>query len=305
MAVVTSDFLSALFTGYHIVWEQAFLAASSRVAFERYTYLQPSTTDTETYAWLGTVPQMREFIDTRAYQSLLSYNYSIKNRKWELTIGVDRTTIDDDRYNMIRPRIAQMGQEAARYPALLAAQTLVAGTSTTGYDGVNFFATTHVEGSSGTQSNNLTGTGTTLSAVRADLISARTAMRRFKDDQGRPMNLQPDLVVIPPDLQDVFEQLINTNIIALSSGTQQSNVLMGAVDIMVDANLTDLNDWFLLDTGEILKPLVYQLREPAEFTARERPDDPKVFDTDQYAYGVRARFSFGYMLWQTAIHVSN
>lgn len=305
MAVVTSDFLSGLFTTFHAVWEQAFLAATSVVQYQRYITEVTSDTDTESYNWLGTVPQMREWTDVRQLNGLPAYNFSIQNKKYEDTIEVNRTTLADDKYNSIMPRIQQLGQEAARYPAVLAAQLLTSGATSLAYDGSNFFDTTHSEGTSGTQSNKLTGTGVTLAAVRADLVNARTTMRRYKDNAGRPMNIAPDLVIIPPDLQDVFEQLINTNIIALSSGTQQSNVLIGAVDILVDANLTDVNDWFLLSTNNIMKPLIMQIREQATFSARDNPTDSVVFNTDKYAYGVRARWGFGGAFWSMAIQTTN
>jgi phage major head subunit gpT-like protein len=182
---------------------------------------------------------------------------------------------------------------------------LVAGGSTPGYDGVNFFATTHNEGVTGNQANTNTGTGTSLAQIRADFITARTGMRRLKDDQGRVMNIQPDLVIIPPDLQDVFEQLINTNIIALSSGTQQSNVLQGAVEIFVDSYLTDANDWFLLSTKNVVKPLIFQQRKAPEFVSITNPDADSVFMTRMFKYGVDARFAVGYGLWQMIQRVTN
>lgn len=311
MAVVTPDFLQALFTSYRIIWEEAFLAATSATDYQRYCTVIPSTTDTESYNWLGTVPVMSEWLDERRLQGLGSFNFSIKNRHWEASIEVDRNTIEDDRYNLIKPRIAQLGMEAARYPAYLAMQVLSAGSATACYDSANFFATTHTEEGLANQSNIQTGTGTTLAAVRADFIGARTLMRRIKDGKGRPMNIQPDLVVVPPDLQDVFEQLLHTNMIALGSGTQQSNVLMGAADIMVDANLTDTNpaghadDWYLLSTKNIIKPLIFQNRKPPEFVSVIDPADSKVFNTRKFMFGIDARFNVGCGLWQLATQVQN
>jgi len=305
MAVVTSDFLAGLFTNFRVIWEDAFLAASSAVDYERYCTIVPSETDTESYNWLGTVPKMSEWIDQRNLQGLVPSTYSLKNKHYEASIEVDRDTLEDDKYNLIRPRIQQLGQEAARYPAELAVTALVAGGSTACYDGANFFSASHSEDGSGTQSNTNTGTGTTLAQVRADFISARTAMRRTKDGKARPMNLRPDLVIVPPDLEDVFEQLIHTNMIALSSGTQQSNVLLNAADIMVDSLLTDLNDWFLLCTRQPIKPLLFQWRKQPEFAAVNNPSDAEVFKTKKFAYGVDMRCSAGYGLWQMAQRITN
>lgn len=302
MAVVTADFLAALFTNYRVIWEEAFLAAASNNPYTRYCFEIPSNTDAESYNWLGTVPKMREWVDVRAPQGLNVFTYGLKNKHYEVTIEVDRDAIEDDKYNMIAPRIAQLGQEAARFPTEQAITTLVA--AGTGYDGVAFFATTHNEGSTGNQANTNTGTGVTLATVRADFLAARTAMRRTKDDFGRPMNLRPDLVLIPPDLQDVFEQLINTNLIANNS-VGMSNNLFGAADIMVESLLTDVSDWFLMDTKEIIKPLIFQNRKLPEFVAVTDVSDSNVFRTKQFQYGVDSRFNVGYGLWQLAQRVTN
>ena len=137
-------------------------------------------------------------------------------------------------------------------------------------------------------------------------------MNKFVDGAGRYMGINADLMVIGPTLRDIAEQLINTNIIALSSGTQQSNILKGAFDIMVDPWIEFYNptghstgDWYLLNTQEVMKPLVFQWRMPPEFVAVDRPDDSNVFRTDAYYYGVRSRFNAGPALWFLAVQTTN
>lgn len=311
MAVVTSDFLQALFTNYRVIWEQAFLAAETAIDYERFCTVTQSQTATESYDWLGTVPQMQKWIDERQLSGLNAYNYSLTNEHYEVTIEVDRNTIEDDKYHLIQPRIVQLGQEAARFPAKVASQTLAQGASMPCYDGSNFFATTHVVAGQSAQSNLITSTGTALANVRADFVTSRTAMRRFKDEAGRPMNLKPDLILIPPDLEDVFDQMLHTDQIALTTGTQMTNVLKGAADVMVDANLTDLNpsghsdDWYLLCTNEPVKPLIAQWRKQPEFVALDAPDSEAVFMRRRYAYGVDSRFAIGYGLWFMACQVAS
>ncbi len=305
MAVVTPQFLQALFTNYRALWEDAFLAASSAPEYERYCTIVPSTSDRESYNWLGTVPKMREWIDERQLEGLAFYNYEIINKHWESSIEVDRNTLEDDKYMLIAPRIQQLGVEAARYPSELATDILVAGTAALCYDGQFFFDTDHNEEESGDQDNDLTGTGVTLATVRADFITARTAMHTYVDGRGRPMNLQADAVMVEPTLRDVWEQLVHTNMIALSSGTQQSNVLLGAVDILVNSYLSDVDNWYLFCTTQVVKPLIFQNRKNPEFVALDRPDGDTAFRTKQFMYGADARYNAGYGLWQMAILTTN
>jgi phage major head subunit gpT-like protein len=58
--------------------------------------------------------------------------------------------------------------------------------------------------------------------------------------------------------------------------------------------------WFLLDTSRQVKPIIYQERIPARFTALNNESDENVFMQDEYLYGVRARSNAGFGLWQLA-----
>ncbi|MCX8500191.1 MAG: Mu-like prophage major head subunit gpT family protein, partial [Alphaproteobacteria bacterium] len=57
--------------------------------------------------------------------------------------------------------------------------------------------------------------------------------------------------------------------------------------------------WILADLSqEVRKPIILQRRTPPEFVSRVRPDDPSVFDLDEYKYGVRMRIGVNFGLWQ-------
>ncbi len=58
--------------------------------------------------------------------------------------------------------------------------------------------------------------------------------------------------------------------------------------------------WFLLDTTQAFRPLIWQKRIPYEFQALIQSTDTEVFIRDEYLYGVRARVNAGFGLWQLA-----
>ena len=58
--------------------------------------------------------------------------------------------------------------------------------------------------------------------------------------------------------------------------------------------------WFLLDTTQPVKPLVFQTRIPYKFTTIMRDEETPVFYRDEYIYGVRARVNAGFGFWQCA-----
>lgn len=58
--------------------------------------------------------------------------------------------------------------------------------------------------------------------------------------------------------------------------------------------------WYLLDTTRSLKPLIFQKRREYALHAMVKPDDERVFMSDEYRYGVDARVNVGFGFWQMA-----
>lgn len=298
MTLVKSDTPKLLEAGLKTVFFEAY--DSSIGDWERIATVVPSEQDTETYAWLGSVPKMREFKDERLPAGLLEHEYSIKNKTWEASIAVERAAIEDDLYGQIKLRVQGLARETKRHIDELVFSMLADGFTTTCHDGQYFFDTDHSEGDSGTQSNK--GTDDLSSIALQDAI---TIMSKFKDDRGKPLGIVPDVLVVPPDLQWTALELLNSTyypeLIAAGSGEQKlsSNALKGRLDLVVSPYLTDTNNWFLLATKWLVKPVIFQSRVPVDFSALEGTSE-NGFMRDQYIYGVRARYNAGFGLWQTA-----
>ena len=86
-----------------------------------------STSDGETYKWLGSLPRMREWGTGRVAKGLGTESYSVENLKYESTLEVDRDEISDDKTGQIRIRIAELAQRAATHKDYLIAQLLING----------------------------------------------------------------------------------------------------------------------------------------------------------------------------------
>lgn len=301
MPLVKSDIPNLLEAGLKAVFFEEYDRAVSDC--ERIATMVPSTADTETYAWLGSAPSMREFKDERLPAGLLEHSYSIKNKTWEASIAVERAALEDERYGQIKLRVQGLSREARRHQDELAFTVLQNGFTGLCHDGQAFFDNDHLEGDSGAQSNigSSALSGTALQA-------AITAMMKFKDDRGHVMGVIPDVLVVPPDLQWTALELLNSTyypeLVSQTSGTggtqrYADNVLKGRLDLIVSPYLTDTNNWFLLCTKGPVRPLVFQSRIPVEFAALEGNTDSG-FLRDEYLYGVRARYNVGYGLWQMA-----
>lgn len=295
MPLTRSDVPNLLEDGLKTVFFEALDAAAGN--YERIATIVPSESDQENYPWLGAVPGMREFTDERMPLGLLEHDYTIRNRTWESSIAVERAAIEDDKYGQIRLRVQSLAREARRHVDELVFTLLANGFATTCYDGQYFFDDDHSSGESGTQSN--LGTSELDAAA---LQAAITAMMKFRDDRGRFLGVVPDLLVTPPDLQWTAMELLESTYWPEEGSTTArpaSNVLKGKLDLLVSPYLTDSDDWFVLATKGVIRPIILQSRTPVEFSALEA-DSESGFMRDQYIYGVRARYNAGYGLWQMA-----
>jgi len=262
----------------------------------------PSTNAAEIYQWLGRVAQMREWIGSKQAEELRGFDFTVVNKDWESTIEVDRNHIEDDQLGLYRPRIMDLGQRAQQHPDKLLSERRRSGASALCYDGQYFYDTDHTEGSSGTQSNKLTGTGVTADKVRDDLFAARAKLRKYKDDKAEPFVLTMGnldvIAVIPPDLEKVFDELNNP--------APGATVPKTPIVYEVDPYLTDANDWYLDYVGSPLKPFIKQDRKAVSFVALEDPSSSEsVFYKKKFAYGVEGRYNMSYGLWQLSILTTN
>jgi len=129
--------------------------------WDRVATLIASTQIEQKYGWLGKMPRVREWIGPRAVQNLMQSDYAIREKAWELTIGVDRDHIETDNLGIYTPMFQEMGAQTKALPDQLIFSLLTAGFSTNCYDGQYFFDTDHpVLDASGTlQSVSNTGGG--------------------------------------------------------------------------------------------------------------------------------------------------
>ncbi len=73
----------------------------------------------------------------RIIKNLMAQDFTIKNRKFEATLGVKRDSISDDKLGLFKPMFAEMGQGARRHPEELVFGLLKSGFTSACYDGQN------------------------------------------------------------------------------------------------------------------------------------------------------------------------
>ncbi|WP_420585828.1 Mu-like prophage major head subunit gpT family protein [Ruegeria sp.] len=151
--IINRQNLATLATVYDAAFRAAFTGWQAQSMYEQVAMTTMSTTASNLYPWLGKLPSMREWLGERVAQNLTEHSFEIRNRDFELTVGVDRNAIEDDQYGVYMPQFAHMGEASAAHPDELVWPLLKAGHSTKCYDGKNFFAEDHAVKGVGKVSN--------------------------------------------------------------------------------------------------------------------------------------------------------
>lgn len=230
MAMVTATTLQALRTAVSMAYNDGFKAITPQ--YQKVASTINSSTKSNTYAWLGEMPKMREWVGDRVINDMAEKGYVIENKQYESSIGVKRTDLEDDNIGTYSLLYNQLGRTTAIFPEELVFGLLKDGFNQTCYDGKKFFAADH----------------------------------------------------------KVFPKADGTG-----TGVNVANLL-------VDADYKG-EPWYLLDTTQAIKPLIFQLRKAPEFVSMTKADDENVFMRGEYRYGVDMRCNAGFGFWQMAYAV--
>lgn len=287
--------LSALFVSMSAIFNQAFDTAPSQ--WQKIAMLVPSTTKVNDYGWLSNFPQMKKWTDEKSIKSLAAHKYTIENDDWEATVEVDRNDIEDDQIGIYQPQAMMAGESAKQLPDDIVFSLVSDGFTNLCYDGKAFFATDHKVGKT-TVSNKGTKKLAieTFAAAKASYGAARTALMKLKSDEGRSLNIKPNILLVPPALADIANALMTVD--RLEDG--KPNIYKGTAEVVVDNRLTSDDAWFLLDTTKAIKPFIYQERKKPTFVQQTDMTSDDVFSRKKFKFGAEARAAGGYGFWQLA-----
>ena len=161
MPQITLNFLNSLYAGVQTSFNRHLGAAPGH--YRRLCMVVDSKHREETYPRLDMLPGIREWIGDRIIHSLSAGSYTIRNKKWEETLGIDRDDIEDDAFGLFNIAIQQLGVNAGEFPDKLVAGIINAGGTQLGPDGQYFFDTDHpswdASGAAVSASNSTAGSG--------------------------------------------------------------------------------------------------------------------------------------------------
>ncbi|MGH7933968.1 MAG: Mu-like prophage major head subunit gpT family protein [Candidatus Binataceae bacterium] len=182
---ITASSLTALFTGFDVIFQRGFEKPPSY--YEEIASIVRSASRQTTYPWLGRTTKFREWLGDRVVQALEAHTYTIVNKNFEDTVGIDRNDIEDDSYGVYEPVIEQLGWDTKVHPDSLlfsmVKSAVAAPSSVVGYDGQPFFSQNHPVGPMGAADDSRVSAASNINSTGGGtywfLIDASRAIRPF------------------------------------------------------------------------------------------------------------------------------
>lgn len=291
--LVNKATISAVFTSLKTTFNNAFDAAPSQ--WQQTAMLVPSGSGQNDYTWLSLFPKMRKWIGDKVIKQLEAFKYTVVNDDWEATVEVDRNDIQDDNLGIYAPQAQMAGYSAKQLPDEIVADLKNNAFVNKCYDGQYFYDNDHpVAGASVSNVGSAVLSGATQAAALASYGVARTAIMSYKDEEGRPLALVPNVLEVPPALETQGKRLVEMEKLA----DDTPNPYYKTATLIVNPRLTSTTAWFLHCTQMPVKPFIYQEREAPKFVEQTDEQTDNVFMRKKFRFGAEARAKGGYGFWQ-------
>lgn len=291
--IVNKQAINDLFVGLKTTFHNALKARTGE--WQKTTMEVPSSGKGEDYAWLERFPRFRKWVGDKVIKNIAAGKYYVENEDWETTVAVKRNDIEDDRLGIYSVQAQMAGDSAAELHDLISDDLKNGGFVNTCLDGQYFYDTDHeVNGASVSNKGTAVLSAATLAAAQGSYGAARLAIQKFTDEEGAPLRLKPNLLEVPPALENVAKLLLTSD--KLQDDTP--NPFKGTAELLVNPGLTSDTAWFLHVTSEVVKPFIVQMRKRPAFVNQTSMENDDVFMKGEYKFGAEARATGAYGLWQ-------
>ena len=296
--LVNKASIKSTFISLKTIFQNAFDAAPTQ--WQETAMRVTSDSASNDYSWLSAYPRIRKWIGDKAVRALGAFKYTIVNEDWEATLHVKRNDIKDDKLGQYAPQAQMAGYSAKQLPDEIISELKDKGFENKCYDQQYFYDTDHPVDDGNGNIHSVSNKGTAPLSARTrkqaedSYGAARTAIMEFKDDEGRPLALIPNVLEVPSALETVGRSLLENE--KLDDG--KPNPYRGTAKLLVNPRLASRVGWFLHVTSMPIKPFIYQEREEPSFVEQTDESSDDVFNRAIYKFGAEARAAGGYAFWQ-------
>lgn len=275
----------------------------------------PSTTSLEEWDWLGDLPDFEEWKGDRFLAGLAAYKLQIRNKDWSSGIKVHQNDIKDDKFGLIQPKIAMLGQKAKTHRIRLTVKALIAGMGTgvypevsngIAYDGVTYFATTHATGSN-KHTAALSSAGLDAALVLLQSQTSFDGLEPLELGVLEPGGTNKLTLIVGPKLLGTATRLATSDFLG-TAVSAESNSWKNRLEVVTSGYLKGVFDdwWFLADLTQPVKPFIFQLREEISTSAvvgqqGGTNDSVPRFKAGELWFGAEARYNVAPFEFRTIV----
>lgn len=287
----------------------------------------PSDSTQEVYGWTGKLPKMRLWTGPRVSFQHAPQTYTLVNQPFEGTLEIDRFDLDDDKFGVYYRDLADLAEQARFQPEYMLRDLREnsgdqTGARQLGLDGLTAFNTAHpvdlYNSKAGTYSNDFTaggfvwtvpkaGGGTTTVTVGgafspSAVFTVVAYMMQLKGEDGEALGINPDLLEFHTLLRGEAELVLRSKFFSPPQWGGQTGQVGNAdnpidrygLDFLINPLLTQPFTWYTHDTRRAFMPYIHQVREATKTVPRVSEDDPNVFDSHKFLYGMWDRQAVGW-----------
>jgi phage major head subunit gpT-like protein len=268
------------------------LAASSRIPM---LFRQMDSTKAfEYFLGAGGMADWGEYKGSIEYDDFDQlYRSTLTHKEYVKGFAVERKLVDDDQYNVItqRPQALALSLMRTREKHAASVFNNAFSGSYVGGDSVCLCSDAHPL--SPTHSGDTFDNALALALSYDNLVTARRTMREFVDDRGELIAINPDTLLVPPELEETAFAIVNTGNKVDTTDHHENFIGSQIKRVVVWDYLTDSNAWFVIDSGLAKIHLLWLDRVKPEFQMDPASDFNLVAKYRGYC-----RYSYGWSDWR-------
>lgn len=307
---ITGPSVQEVYQGTRVLFTESMLGTETDPITDLALFTN-SSGSSEKWRFGGDVPQMKKLVGgEREFATLSNAEFEIKNEEFGTGITMLEKDIEDARLDMYQPQVAQLGQNAAMFPAEFLAKHLMNGFAGnlfpedllgagTCYTGSQFFSNAHVMESGVSALDNLVGS---VALTEANLKIADLQLRSMRTWSGkRNLRMRGTHLIVGPKNEEAAINLIKAMWIINSAGTaNRDNVFWQGRYTVLVSDLIEIgspqeNWWFLADLSKpAFRPMIWQSRRPMRTLTPNGPDSEPLLQRGQLRYAIDARAGMGF-----------
>jgi len=253
----------------------------------------PSMKPSEQHASVGGLGKFQPKSSTAAAtrgNTTQQFEKSWTHGEYALAIDFERKYVDDEAFGHFAKMGYELGDSALRtyehYCSTVFTDAF-AGATVTAEDGLSLCNDAHVNVDGGNSQDNSGTNSLTYSGWK----TTKTAHRKLTNYDGEKVLINPNMLLVPVDLEEDALQVAQATGKPGSSNNDY-NVFAGTVDVVVWEYLQDTNAWFSIDAELMQRNLFLFIRMALEFYGN------RDWDTHVSSVGGYTRFSFGPEDWR-------